>query len=373
MYCSNCGNQMPDGSRFCRECGASQVPAPAPQEPQEYQPPTQAQFTPSPPPPPGYYPTQETAPRPPTGGSSKTIWIVLACVGVLVVALAVALPLIFLRGGGGETDDTTVVSTTTLSESSTSEPTTETTEQATDTTEAPTTTTAAPAASVPGDSAGRWAELNVSGLEQSVTEVAVSDDALVFESDGTTGIGIYAYLFDSAQTVQLPAAADTIGAVDVHGTIAVWWEANGADVITDAHIYAMRLPDGPKVEVASGTSVGYPQVVGGLITWVEGKPWAAEPDAWWDYTIKGASIDTAGQPTGAAFTIVDYGSALAATLGDSTWTYSLSEGFLAWEQQTDGDIRGGQLRHGPGRDGALARRQRRLAAVPQQEPGGVHP
>ncbi len=128
--------------------------------------------------------------------------------------------------------------------------------------------------------------------------------------------------------------------MDIDGSLAVWWEANGADVISDAHIYAMRLPDGPKVEVASGTSVAYPQVTKGMITWVEGKPWATEPDAWWDYTIKAASIDADGQPTGSAITLVDYGSAIAATLGDSTWSYSLSDGYLAWEQQSDAGVIG---------------------------------
>ncbi len=341
MYCSNCGNQMPDGSRFCRECGAAQAPSQASQEPQPYQAPPQAQFVP-PPPPPGYYPPQGMAPRPPSGGPSNTVWIALACVGVVVIALAVALPLIFLRGGGG-TDDTIVVTTTVVSESSTTEPITETTEPVTtDTTEAATTTTASPAVDIPGDSAGGWAEVNVSGLEQSVVEVAVSDDALVFESDGTSGIGVYAYLFDSGQTVQLPAAADTIGSVDIDGTLAVWWEANGADEITDAHIYAMRLPDGPKVEVASGISVGYPQVAGGVVTWVEGRPWAPMPDTYWDNTIKGVSVDSNGQPTGAPVTLVDYGSALGGILGDSSWNYSLSDGYIAWEQQADeGDIGSG--------------------------------
>ena len=32
MYCSNCGKQIADGSKFCPECGASQTGA-APQQP----------------------------------------------------------------------------------------------------------------------------------------------------------------------------------------------------------------------------------------------------------------------------------------------------------------------------------------------------
>lgn len=323
MFCSNCGNQMPDGTRFCAQCGAAQTP------------PTHAQ---TPPPPPGDYAPQGMTPRPGGEGTSKTVWIILACAGIVVIALAVALPLLLLRGGGEGTEDTVVVSTTTVTTPATTE-TTEAPEPATtETTEAPesTTTTTKPAATIPGDSAGRWSETSISGIEQSVNQVAVSDDALLLQVGGNQ---LAAYLFDSGKTVLIPTSATTVGAVDIDGLLAVWWEADGADVITDAHIYAMRLPGGPKVEVASGTGVAYPQVAKGMITWVEGKPWAAEPDAWWDFTIKAAAVDKNGKPSGAAATLVDYGSAIAATLGDSTWSYSLSEGFLAWEQQSEaGDI-----------------------------------
>ncbi len=37
MFCSNCGTQLPDGTRFCNNCGAQQVVAanPAPAQPVE--------------------------------------------------------------------------------------------------------------------------------------------------------------------------------------------------------------------------------------------------------------------------------------------------------------------------------------------------
>jgi hypothetical protein len=313
---------MPDGTRFCRTCGAA-AQAPAGQAPQQ-----KPQQMPSPGP---------VFPPPPPGGakgSSKTIWIVLACVGIVVIALAIALPLVFLRGG----DDTTLTNydpaTTIVTTPPTTEATTETTEPTTETTEAATTTTSSkPAAVIPGDSAGAWSATNISGIDQQVNEVAVSEDAMVFQTTTELGAsGIYAYPFASGKTIQLPTSAADAGAVDIDGKLVVWWEAEGADVVTAAHIYAYLLPDGPKVEVASGTQVSYPQVAGGMVTWGEGKPWATQPDEFWEWTIKGAAVDEHGQPTGAAGILVE--SAIAATTGDSTWTYSLSNGFLAWEQQT---------------------------------------
>ena len=68
-----------------------------------------------------------------------------------------------------------------------------------------------------------------------------------------------------------------------------------------------------------------------MITWGEGKPWAGQPDEYWEWKIRGRAVDEHGQPTGAASTLVE--SATAATTGDSTWSYDLSDGFLTWEQQ----------------------------------------
>ncbi len=307
MYCSNCGSQLPDDARFCKECGAS-TPGKGP-----------------------------VAPPPPAGGRSggRGIWIALAAIGIVVIALAIALPLIFLRANDTTTETIAASSTTLATTPPTSEQTTTSAAPTTETTAAPTSTTSSePGGAIPGDSAGAWAETNISGLDQAVNEVAVSDDALLFQTSSPAGNQVFAYTFDSGQTVQLPTDAQTAGSVDIDGLLAVWREANhdADNNVTEAHIYAYLLPDGPKIEVASGTGVAYPQVSGSIITWTEGGPWAASPDEYWDIAIKGATVDEHGQPTGAAGALVE--SAIASVIGDSTWTYSLSGPFLAWEQHS---------------------------------------
>jgi hypothetical protein len=267
----------------------------------------------------------------------------------VVIALAVALPLILLRGGDTKTVETIGVAPTTLSTTTTTGmPTTtsapqstDTTAPATDTTQAPTTTTAAPTTTTaksapPGDSPGRWIETKIAGVEHSVYEVALSDTALLYlESPEMGDSSISAYLFGVRKTVKLPSSnGTTLAGLDIDGSLAVWWEAEGADKITAAHIYACRLPDGPRVEIASGVNVGYPQVANGVVTWIEGRPWATEPDDWYEYIIKGVEVDAEGRPSSATVTLIDAGYAIGSSTGDAGWTYSLSDGFLAWEQQT---------------------------------------
>ncbi len=340
MYCSNCGSQLPDDARFCKECGASTL---------------------------GKGPV---APPPPAGGRSggRGIWIALAAIGIVVIALAIALPLIFLRANDTTTETIAASSTTLATTPPTSEQTTTSAAPTTETTAAPASTTSSePGGAIPGDSAGTWAETSVSGLDQAVNEVAVSDEALLFQTSGPAGNQVFAYTFDSGQTVQLPTDAQTAGSVDIDGLLAVWREANNdADNnVTEAHIYAYLLPDGPKIEVASGTRVAYPQVSGSIITWTEGGPWATSPDEYWDIAIKGANVDEHGQPTGAAGTLVE--SAIASVIGDSTWTYSLSESVPGLgAAQRRGSPRRGELHDGSGRDAALADRQRGLAALARQ-------
>jgi zinc-ribbon domain len=310
MYCSNCGSQLPDEARFCKECGASAAGK------------------------------GQAVPPPPTGGGrsgSRGIWIALAAIGIVVIALAIALPLVLLRGNDTTTIETISASSTTVTTTPpTSEQTMVSTEATTETTAAPSsTTTGAATAGIPGDSAGSWTETNISGLDQNVNEVAVSNDALLFqtsEGPAENGNRIFAYVFASKQTIQLPTDALHADSVDVDGLLAVWREAtyDSVQAVTDAHIFAYLLPDGPKIEVASGVAVSYPQVSGSMITWIEGKPWSTAPDEYWDMAIKGAAVDEHGQPTGAAGTLVE--SAIAAVAGDATWTYSLSDSYLAWEQ-----------------------------------------
>ncbi len=333
MFCSDCGARISDGTRFCPECGAPQAPTQAGGTPPRDR---AVIHTPAPEDPylPGPDHVSSMRPVPPRKGPSPAVWVALACVAIVVIVLAVALPMLLLRGGGTEDTTTTALSTTSTSEDTT------TTEESTTTTEATTTSsepaevstsiTGKPGPGVPGDSGGTWTETSITGLDLTVNEVAVSDDALLFQA-GTNGV--YAYVFESGKTIGLPTAAEKAGGIALDGMLAVWWEANGTDPVTDAHIYAMLLPDGPKVEVASGTSVAYPQVAGGMITWVEGQPWATQPDEWYDYTIKGVSVDETGSPVASASVLVKPGRAIASTVGDSTWVYSLSEGFIAWEQQ----------------------------------------
>jgi hypothetical protein len=308
MYCSNCGSQLPNDARFCKSCGAPTA---------------------------GNGPA---APPPPAGGRSggRGVWIALAAIGIVVIALAIALPLVLLLGDDATTGETVSASSTTLTTSPpTSETTTNPTEVTTDTTAPASSTTSSEApADMPGDSAGSWTETNVSGLDQAVNEVAVSDAALLFQTSGPAGNRIFAYLFDSGQTVQLPTDAASAGSVDIDGLLTVWREAkyDAGNNVTEAHIYAYLLPDGPRMEVASGTRVASPQVSGSTITWTEGGPWATSPDEYWDIAIRGAVVDEHGQPTGASGTLV--ASAIASVIGDSTWTYSLSGPYLAWEQHS---------------------------------------
>ncbi|MBQ7801334.1 MAG: zinc ribbon domain-containing protein [Oscillospiraceae bacterium] len=83
MFCKNCGNQIPDGTRFCDKCGAPQETAQnaAPQ----YQPPVQNA-------------APQAAPK-----KSNTAVIVVAAVAVIAV---VALVLVLVLGGSGSDSGT---------------------------------------------------------------------------------------------------------------------------------------------------------------------------------------------------------------------------------------------------------------------------
>jgi hypothetical protein len=261
------------------------------------------------------------------GPSRKIILTALACLGVVVIALAIALPLILLRGGDADTAQTTLAPGTTVVAAP---PTTETTEAAVTTTDAATTSSTKPAANIPGDSAGRWAETGIPGLDQEVSLLAVSDDALAFQTFGD-GEPMVAYMFGSGKTIQLPTE-NLARLWDIDGSLVVWWEGiNDDDVISDAHIYAYLLPDGPKVEVAAIADFTSVQVAGGMVAWIEDKPGAPQPAEYYEWTIKGVAVDRHGRPTGTARTLVE--SATGSSTNDSPWTYSLSAGSLAWEQQ----------------------------------------
>ena len=69
MYCRNCGKQLPDGSSFCRYCGAAQTRA-AVQAPR---------------------PTHEAAPSPARPKGTKKIGLIVAAVALVAAVIAAAM------------------------------------------------------------------------------------------------------------------------------------------------------------------------------------------------------------------------------------------------------------------------------------------
>jgi hypothetical protein len=67
MFCEHCGNNLPDGAKFCGACGAKMEAQPAPPAPAHYPPPAYAQPYPVQPPQPQAY-----APPPPPAWQAVT-------------------------------------------------------------------------------------------------------------------------------------------------------------------------------------------------------------------------------------------------------------------------------------------------------------
>lgn len=105
-YCSNCGQEMPMGARFCSGCGAAQS------QPQQIQQPMQPQ-QPQPQPVQQQYgqPMQPQFYGMPMNGfmqpkkSKKPLIIILSILGVLCIAAAIAIPLILSGKNGGNRND----------------------------------------------------------------------------------------------------------------------------------------------------------------------------------------------------------------------------------------------------------------------------
>ncbi len=254
--------------------------------------------------------------------------MVIAAVAVVVIALAVTVPLVLARGSGEQVTVTSVAptSTTTVSEvTSTLEATTSSSS---------TTTSTTVAAGFPGDSTGQWVEMDIPGVPSQVVAVAVSDDGLVMQTQSGDTLKLYAHSFVSGNTLELPVGMGDVGWIDIDRNTAVWWEGTYDDATgsyADQHIYSYAFPDGPRVEVAGGgKNVGYPQIAGIWVTWVESSPWDVNPDEFWRMPIFGAfvSVDagSANEPQQLA------PSAIASIMGDASWSYSLGETYLAWEQ-----------------------------------------
>jgi hypothetical protein len=174
---------------------------------------------------------------------------------------------------------------------------------------------------------------------------ALSDEVLAVRVGAEGGDGLLARLFATGETFELPIGDGDVGGVDVDGMTVVWWEGTYDEALfsyVDQQIYAYTLPDGPKIAIAGADDVsgpeknlGYPQIAGSWLTWVEGSPWEEMPDEYWRMPIFGALLDSQSQPLGEPTNLVP--SAVASIIGDAVWTYSLSQNFLAWEQAAEVD------------------------------------
>ncbi|MCE5252799.1 MAG: hypothetical protein LLG45_01095 [Actinomycetia bacterium] len=256
----------------------------------------------------------------------------------MVVAAAIAVPLA-MSADDDQATETTAAQTTSTAVSTTTASTTgsSTTISSSSSTSIPTSTTTAPGA--PGDSTGEWVEMDLAGVPSPAWAVCVSDQALIADVETGDGYALYAYLFDPGMAVELPIDASEFYGEDIDELLAVWWEGDYDEDLGryyNEHIYAFRLPDGPKVEVAAREGMSYPRVAGDWITWVEGEPWEENPDEYWLLHVYGVRIDPDGTPLGEPVELVS--SATAFALGDSVWTYDLSPTHLAWEQAAPVDV-----------------------------------
>jgi hypothetical protein len=324
MFCSACGNQIPDDSLFCGNCGAPANPASA--APTGQTPSGPAGGGISTPPRAQYVPPRGPFPPPPVRPDRTTLWIALSAAVIILAAAGIAIPLLVRANGddtssttGSVTTATTVVSSTTVS----SEP-SSSTESVTSSE-----TTATTAAG--GD---EWVEAEIPDGPWTADEVAVSDEAVLLRTSTGTEARLTAVMLDSGDVIEL-TVAEAMWGMDIDGDVAVWWEGAAFDDITsmwtEQHIYSFHLPDGPRTEITAGgaVNIGSPQVALPYVTWVERKPWADNPDEYEAERILMTNVNDSGVPTGSATEMVPL--ALAFIMGDSGWYYSLSRTCLAWE------------------------------------------
>lgn len=285
----------------------------------------------------GYAPQPAPYGPPPRKKSRLNLWLALAATAVIVIAAAlIAVWLLVWH----EDETTTTTSTIAqVSTSTTTAPPTSTTSSAgsTTTSTAASTTTMTLPAGAPGDSSGKWVEVEILGLPANGYAVAVSEEALLIDTqiDEET-YKLYAYMLDSRQLIELPVDGPDFFGEDIDGTMAVWWEGaydEATGSYSDEYIYAYPLPNGPKVKVAGGDrSVYYPQIAGDWVTWVQEKPWEENPEEYWFSQIYGVKIGSAGIPQNDPVLLVPAATGYAQ--GDSTWVYSLSDTHLVWENAT---------------------------------------
>lgn len=153
MFCNKCGAQLPDGTNFCKYCGASLSSAPAEfsnyAEPYMVQPPVQPQPTAPQPmqapmaPPPNNYDEQK---------KSSTGYIVIAVVAVILIAAVIVTAILLFGNKDSDSEDsksTTTSSATTLIAGGSAQQTTGTTTEPSSNTSEPSSETSANSTSAP--------------------------------------------------------------------------------------------------------------------------------------------------------------------------------------------------------------------------------
>ena len=219
----------------------------------------------------------------------------------IVVALVLAFALTIALGACGTTEGPATTSTS--ASTTTTAPRTSTTaaESTTSTSSAPTSTSTTSLAGPPGDSPGAWVEVELPEIAGRATWVALSDVALLVQTDPGETPTLKAYLLDSAQLVELPAESSLVSAIDIDGNLAVWVEGRydeSTDTFEDHYLFAYALPDGPKVKVTGEEQAPfYPQVAPGWISWME--MGAEDPSGEnRELRILGIEVDASGNPVG---------------------------------------------------------------------------
>ena len=261
-----------------------------------------------------------------SSGNRTLIIVLAALVAALVLMTGVAAAFLIARTSESTTSSTFTVVTESPPTSTIDGETTESTEA--------TATTTTEAIEL---SSGQWVDTSVPQPAGESYAVAVSEEYLVISADS----GLYAYsLVDKGELVKIETGGTDAGSPVLDGSLLAWWEGNYDETtyeFVDMAIYAKRLPDGDRVEaVTYDRAPSYPQLSNGYLTWIQGSPAADSPDGEvWQYPIYGVPIDANGAPQGEPDLLTS--APRAYTIGDATWSYSLSGTRLAWEQQQEAE------------------------------------
>lgn len=312
MFCKACGAQVPDGAAFCPVCGNQVGPVE-----------TTAAVHGAP---------------PPRRNSRLGLWVGMAVAAAILIAAGLVLWLVVLD------DDETAKTTSTTSTSPAQTTSTGVAPPATaggavastSSTSASTASTSIAEMMIPGDSPGQWMEIDNSAFPTGAYAIALSDETMLIDAEISHGYALHAYMFASGELIELPIEATDFYDEDLEGDLAVWWEGDyreDTDEYLNEHVFAYRLPDGPKVSVTEdGRSPYYPQTAGRWLTWAEAAPWDEDPEDYWLLKIYGVQLDPEGRPEGDPGELV--WAATSYAYGDVPWVYSLSGTHLAWENAT---------------------------------------